>query len=117
MLRVKQSKLHAMSLANSFLCGNVDVCEELLNLGEFNFFASICCLNRLFSESIDLSGNLFTGSISFGFNLRNVRVLKLHSNQFSGSILSEIGDMTSLEELTLCNNKRLRSSECSTSCE
>ncbi|KAK9948472.1 hypothetical protein M0R45_004045 [Rubus argutus] len=56
-------------------------------------------------ETLDLSGNFFSGSLPDSFsNLTRLRRLALSGNSFSGSIPASIGSLASLEELFLDNN-------------
>lgn len=56
-------------------------------------------------ETLDLSGNFFSGSLPYSFsNLTRLRRLALSGNSFSGSIPASIGSLANLEELFLDNN-------------
>ncbi|KAM5546699.1 LRR receptor-like serine/threonine-protein kinase ERECTA [Rosa sericea] len=61
--------------------------------------------NLPYLETLDLSGNFFSGSLPESFsNLTRLRRLILSGNSFSGSIPASIGSLTNLEELFLDNN-------------
>ncbi|XP_061999732.1 LRR receptor-like serine/threonine-protein kinase ERECTA [Rosa rugosa] len=61
--------------------------------------------NFPYLETLDLSGNFFSGSLPESFsNLTRLRRLILSGNSFSGSIPASIGSLTNLEELFLDNN-------------
>jgi Leucine-rich repeat (LRR) protein len=58
------------------------------------------------TDTLDLSGNGLTGSISPEIgNLTNLIYLRLSINQFTGNIPSEIGNLTNLTYLSLLGNQ------------
>ncbi|XP_076891891.1 putative LRR receptor-like serine/threonine-protein kinase At1g53440 [Bidens hawaiensis] len=61
-------------------------------------------LNLPYLKEIDLLSNYINGTIPSSLSRLNLRILNLLANRISGSIPEEIGDISTLEELTLEDN-------------
>ncbi|XP_076926836.1 putative LRR receptor-like serine/threonine-protein kinase At1g53440 [Bidens hawaiensis] len=60
--------------------------------------------NLPYLKEIDLLSNYINGTIPSSLSRLNLRILNLLANRISGSIPEEIGDISTLEELTLEDN-------------
>ena len=80
-------------------------CVEADNSGEYVILWGVC-FNIETTTGLSLSSNQLTGEIppEIG-NLTNLTWLKLNDNQLTGEIPSEIGNLTNLTDLRLYNNQ------------
>ena len=102
------------SLNNNILEGTLEEtiftnCTDMviLDLSCNRFMGRIMDATTLRNLSVlNLSHNHFSGEIPEAFsNLKKLRLLKLHENSLEGFIPSWIGDLVQLKELNLSHNK------------
>ncbi|CAJ1947866.1 unnamed protein product [Sphenostylis stenocarpa] len=98
--------LHSNNLSGSIptTIDNLSVLFEL-QLGENHLRGVIPNMPLSLQVSLNLSSNIFSGSIpsSFG-SLKNLEILDLSNNNFSGQIPDDLTKMISLTQLLLSNN-------------
>lgn len=87
-------------------CNPMDLSVASLELPRRSLKGNISAISELKSiKSLDLSGNLFIGSIPLhGSTLAELEFLDLSANKFGGFIPSSLGNFRALKSLNLSNN-------------
>lgn len=87
------------------ISGNTRVTELTLDQAGYSGHLNSTTWNLPYLQTLDLSGNYFTGPIPDSFsNLTRLQRLSLSGNLLTGSIPESIGFLSNLEELYMDNN-------------